>query len=123
MNVIQFWAMKLHQGPVFIDGEFKRRRSSLHDEFREGLPKSVVVPETIDAVRQLILQDSHVTYHEIETTLDISGTSIHSILQKNQSNQNQKNFFDLSFAQKNQSIRVTEVLRLLVQTHASLYRS
>ena len=49
--------------------------SSLLDEFREGRPKSVVV-----AVRQLILQDCHVTYREIETTLGISGTSIHSIL-------------------------------------------
>ena len=37
--------------------EFNRGRSSLQDEFREGRPKSVVVPETIDAVRQLILQD------------------------------------------------------------------
>ena len=35
---------------------------------------------TIDAVRQLILQDRHVTYREVETTLEISGTSIHSIL-------------------------------------------
>ena len=31
-------------------------------------------------MRQLILQDRHVTYREIETTLGISGTSIHSIL-------------------------------------------
>ena len=31
-------------------GEFNRGRSSLQDEFREGLPKSVIVPETIDAV-------------------------------------------------------------------------
>ena len=29
----------------------------LQDEFREGRPKSVVVLETIDAVRQLIFQD------------------------------------------------------------------
>ena len=63
-----------------VYGEFNRGRSSLQDEFREGLPKSVVVPETIDAVRQLILQDRHVTYSEIQTTLGISGTSIHSIL-------------------------------------------
>ena len=55
--------MKFHQGPVFID------------EFREGRPKSVVVPETIDDVRQLILQDRHVTYRKIEITLGISGTS------------------------------------------------
>ena len=37
-------------------------RSSLQDEFREGRPNSVIVPETIDDVRQLILQDRHVTY-------------------------------------------------------------
>ena len=40
----------------------------------------MVVPETIDTVRQLILQDHHVIYREIEPTLGISGTSIHSIL-------------------------------------------
>ena len=49
------------------------------DEFRKGRPKSVVVPETIDAVRQLILQDRHMIYCEIETRLSISGTRIHSI--------------------------------------------
>ena len=61
-------------------GEFNRGRSSLQEEFREGRPKSVVISETLDAVRQLILQDRHVTYREIETILGISGTSIHSIL-------------------------------------------
>ena len=60
--------------------EFNPGRSSLQDEFREGHPKSVIVPETIDAVPQLILQDRHVTYREMEITLGISGTSIHSIL-------------------------------------------
>ena len=60
-------------------GEFNRDRSSLQ---YEGCPKSVVVPKTIDAVRHLILQDRHVTYREIETTLGINGTSIHSILHK-----------------------------------------
>ena len=62
--------------------EFNRGRSSLQDEFPEGRAKSVFVPKTIDAVRQLILQDRHVTYCEIETTLGISGTSIHLILQE-----------------------------------------
>ena len=61
-------------------GEFNPGYSSLQDEFPKGRRKSVVVPETIDGVRQLILQDRHVTYCEIETTLVISGTSIHSIL-------------------------------------------
>ena len=60
--------------------EFNLGRSSLKNEFREGRPKSVVVPKTIDAVRQLILQDRHVTYREIETTIGISGTSMDSIL-------------------------------------------
>ena len=46
-------------------------------------PKLVVVPETIDAVRQLILQDRQVTSRKIETTLGISGTCIHSILNMN----------------------------------------
>ena len=58
--------MKLHQGPVFIDVMVNST------EFRE----------TIDAMRQLILQDRYVTYREMETTLGISGTSIHSILQE-----------------------------------------
>ena len=50
-------------------GEFNRARSSLQYEFPEGRPKSVVVPETIDTVRLLILQDRYVIYHEIEATL------------------------------------------------------
>ena len=54
--------------------------STLKDEFREGPPKLVVVPETIGVVRQLILQDRHVTYRGIETTQGVSGASIHSIL-------------------------------------------
>ena len=56
--------------------------SLLQDEFHDGRPKSVVVPETIDAVRQLILQDCHVTYRKIVTILGIIGTSIHSILRE-----------------------------------------
>ena len=59
MNLNQFLTMKLHQGSVLINintdvyryGEFNRRRSALQVEFREGRPKSVVVPENIDAVR------------------------------------------------------------------------
>ena len=46
------------------------------------LPNTYSRTETIDAVHQLILQDRHVTYRDIETTLGISGISIHSILRK-----------------------------------------
>ena len=52
----------------------------LKDEVREGHPKTAVVSENIDVVRELILQDRHVAYREIEASLDISYTSIHSIL-------------------------------------------
>ena len=36
----------------------EHNRSSLQDKFREGRPKSVVVPEITDGVRHLILQDA-----------------------------------------------------------------
>ena len=44
--------------------EFKRGRSSLTDEVKEGRPKSVIVPKNIDAVRKLIEEDRHVTYRK-----------------------------------------------------------
>ena len=75
-------------------------------------------------MRQLILQDCDVTYRDIETTIGISGTSIHSILHGHLT---VKQIFsrwiphNLSIAQKNQSIRVTKVLRQLVQTLAKVY--
>ena len=103
-------------------GELNRGRSSRQDEFRECRPKSFVVPETIDAVRQRILQDRHVTYREIET--GISRTSIHSILHEHLTVIKicwRWIPHNLSIAQKNQSMRVTKVLRQLVQTHAKVY--
>ena len=78
--------MKLHQRPVFIDGMV----NSTEVVVREGRSKVVVVAKTIDAVRQLILQDRYVTYREIEATLGISGTSIHSMLHEHLT---VKNFF------------------------------
>ena len=91
MNLIQFVAMKPHQGPVFIDGMVNSSEVIVHSKTNsvEGRPKSVVVPEIIDAEAQLILQTAnHVIYREMETTLGISGTSIHS-----------KNLFALDFTQ------------------------
>ena len=75
MNLIQFFG---NEAPSRTSvnrwcGEFNRGRSSLQDEFREGRLKFVIVPESIEAVHQLILQDCHVSYHGIETTLSISG--------------------------------------------------
>lgn len=60
--------------------EFSFNRCSLADKNREGRPKTAVVPGNIDAVRNLIMQDRHVTYREIEAFLHISMTSINKIL-------------------------------------------
>ena len=59
---------------------FKREKTSLKDEFREGRPNTAVVPENIDAVRKLIEEDRHVTYREIGAILGIGVKSIHTIL-------------------------------------------
>ncbi|GBP20431.1 hypothetical protein EVAR_14680_1 [Eumeta japonica] len=48
--------------------EFNCGRSMLTDEFKEGRPKSVV-PQNIDAVRELIMQDRHVIHRKIKTSL------------------------------------------------------
>lgn len=62
--------------------EFKRGRKSVADEFREGRPKTAVVPENVDAVQKLIEEDRHVTYREIMATLSIGVKSVHTILHK-----------------------------------------
>ena len=54
MKLIQFLAMELYQGSVFVDGMVNRGSRSLQNEFCKGHQKSVFVPETIDAVRKLI---------------------------------------------------------------------
>ncbi|GBP20576.1 hypothetical protein EVAR_93690_1 [Eumeta japonica] len=41
----------------------------LTDEFEEGCPKSVVVPQNIDAVWELIMQDRHISYREMKASL------------------------------------------------------
>ncbi|GBP53966.1 Mariner Mos1 transposase [Eumeta japonica] len=42
-----------------------------HDKFKEGRPKLVVVPQNINAVQELIMQDRHVTHIEIKASLGI----------------------------------------------------
>ncbi|GBP16817.1 hypothetical protein EVAR_13202_1 [Eumeta japonica] len=51
--------------------EFNLGRSMIADKSKEGRPKSIVVSKNIDAVRELIMQDRHVTYCEIKTSLVI----------------------------------------------------
>ena len=45
--------------------EFKRQRDHFEDEPRAGRPRSAVTPENIEAVRQLISVDPHLTYQQI----------------------------------------------------------
>lgn len=60
--------------------EFQRGRASLSDDFGGGRPKTAVTQENIDAVQELILEDRHVTYQEIQVTLGIGASAVHEIL-------------------------------------------
>ena len=84
MNLIRLLVMKNHKKTTVYRWytEFNGGHRSLADEFHEGRPKSIVVPENIDAVNELMLRDRRVTYREIEASLGTSGTIIHSILRE-----------------------------------------
>ena len=58
LNSIIDYEVASRTGVYRWSGEFNQGRSSFQDEF----------PETVIALGQLILQDRHVTYREIETT-------------------------------------------------------
>ncbi|KAL0869565.1 hypothetical protein ABMA27_005831 [Loxostege sticticalis] len=60
--------------------EFQRGRVKLSDESRQGRPKTSVTQENVDVVRKLIEEDRHVTYREIQATLDIGMSQIQIIL-------------------------------------------
>ncbi|CAH1998188.1 unnamed protein product [Acanthoscelides obtectus] len=56
--------------------QFKRGRVSISGDPRVGAPKTAVTQKNVDALRKVIIEDRHVTYREIETSLTISKTSI-----------------------------------------------
>lgn len=60
--------------------EFRRGRSFLTTVPSSGRPKTAVTQENIDAVRQLIQEDRHVTYEQIRASLSIGMTAIQIIL-------------------------------------------
>ena len=74
MNSNQFLTKKLHQGPVFIYAMVNSTVVVVHSKtnFVKAVQNQLLYRKP--------LQDRHVTYCGIKTTLGISGTSIHSIL-------------------------------------------
>ncbi|GFY75376.1 cilia-and flagella-associated protein 57 [Trichonephila inaurata madagascariensis] len=66
---------------LWFEENFKLHKV-LSDEFNAGHPKLVAVPETIDAVCELIKKDRHVTYREIRVSSYISLTSIVKVLRE-----------------------------------------
>ncbi|CAF3518065.1 unnamed protein product, partial [Rotaria sp. Silwood2] len=60
--------------------EFQRDNFSVQDAPRSGHPSTSVNEQTIDAVRKIIEDDPHSTYHQIENMLGISSTAINPII-------------------------------------------
>ena len=117
MNLIQVLAMKLDQGPVFIDGRLNSTKVVVYSK-----TNFLKVVRNFLLLRKLLMLCAVLTYREIEINLGVSGTSKHEHFTV-------KKFcsrwipHNLSIAQRNQSIRVAKMLRQLVQKHANVYRS
>jgi len=60
--------------------EFKRGRTSLEDDPREGRPKSVTPPEIIEQVHDVVLDDQRMKVHEIAEAIGISKECVGYIL-------------------------------------------
>ncbi|GBP18631.1 Putative uncharacterized protein FLJ37770 [Eumeta japonica] len=59
---------------------FKRGRTNLTDDLREGGPSTAITEDTIGAVQLMIETDKRVTYQQIQTTLGIGMSQVHKIL-------------------------------------------
>jgi histone-lysine N-methyltransferase SETMAR len=60
--------------------EFKRGRTSLEDDPREGHPKSATTLEVIEQVHDMVLDDWRMKVHEITETIGISKERVGYIL-------------------------------------------
>jgi len=60
--------------------EFKRGRTSLEDDPREGRPKSATTPEIIEQVHDMVLYDRRMEVREIAETIGISKERVGYIL-------------------------------------------
>lgn len=71
MSTVKKWA-----------AEFKRGRTSLEDDPREGRPKTATTPETIEKVHDIVLDDRRVKVREIAEAVGISEERVRNILHK-----------------------------------------
>jgi len=62
--------------------EFKRGRTSLEDDPREGRPNSATTPEIIEQVHDMLLDDRRMKMREIAETIGISKECVGYILHK-----------------------------------------
>jgi histone-lysine N-methyltransferase SETMAR len=60
--------------------EFKRGRTSLENDPREGRPKSATTPEIIEQVHDIVLDDRRMKVREIAETIGISKERVGYIL-------------------------------------------
>jgi len=60
--------------------EFNSGREDVKDDPRSGRPVTTVTPANIERIRQLIDEDPHITYDEIEAETLINKFSIHEII-------------------------------------------
>jgi histone-lysine N-methyltransferase SETMAR len=60
--------------------EFKRGRTSLEDDPREGRPKSATTPEIIEQMHDMVLDDWWIKVREIVETVGISKECVKYIL-------------------------------------------
>lgn len=60
--------------------EFKRDRTSTNDEPRSGRPKTATLPDIIEKVHHIVLNDRRVKVRKIADIMGISNDSVHRIL-------------------------------------------
>ena len=60
--------------------EFKKGKTSLKDEKREGRLWMALTNENVEKVRKVIDEDRHITYYQIEERLNIKATTINKMI-------------------------------------------
>lgn len=60
--------------------EFKRGRTSLADDPREGRPKTASTPKIVEKIQEMVLEDRRLTERDLEEALGISLGSVSHIL-------------------------------------------